>query len=921
MIKNLSWKSKIVIGLISVILIAVFCAAIFCGYVYYSLLPKMIKSNEFNSQLNKYLTKSLGVHYVIKNPVLITNKFEVDFNVDEFCLIKNNKKILLLSDFRSEFSLARILAKKIIVKKLGAEYIFVDVNSVLELFSAQQKEQKPSAWNIDLFKSILYISNLKVLYSIDNELFFDITGKNIKIYDTDELKKIKFDILALMSKNNKNVRFSIKDDDKIFIKKNKLYVDNCQIYANNSKINVNGWIKENLKYNLDFTSKKFPMENIVDLVRYNIVIPNGSELLSCFKNIKGNFDFKFNMTEKNYSGNMKLNKLGLLFIPIKDVPVNLHSGEVVLDEKDIELKNFKGYYGTRKINDLKFGGTIKDYMKTFDTKITADAVVTNDFAKYYLSEVIGYPVGISGKADTRLIINSLKGDTDMIWLFKLEPDSRLLVGGEPLDDYPVKKVLFTKMKLYGTTLDINEMSYIVSIVKDNIAQRIKMFSLNGKIDFSKGIDFREMGVVVDKPVPSEFLNVLIRKEIFKQGTMIGSLKAVQGPKGVKLFGNFDLNKIRIPSQRLYLKSAKVNTNFDNIFVKSNGRYRRSNFDLDMNFVNNIAFPVVVNDLKFTLGSLDIDRLLHSFNQQGQNHTQGIDNNVSDNDDIQTFDLSNLIIKNSTFNLDKGQYKEIEFGNLHANMTLDENNVLRLKSNKFDFADGNTSADINCDFRNHKYSVKLGIRDVDADAIAVSLLNLKKEISGKASGWINLNTDESLKLNGIIKFIIKNGQIGKVGLIEYILKVASVFRNPIVMISPATIFDLFNIPDGSFNDIKGSLGIKNNVIEKISIKSNAPQLSAYIAGKYDIERSDASIRVYTKLSNKGKGVFGVLRNISLGSIASRVSSANRYSVNYFENEVNEIPKIEGEDKSAQIFVTKIEGDVEHNNFLSSLTRIK
>ena len=80
---------------------------------------------------------------------------------------------------------------------------------------------------------------------------------------------------------------------------------------------------------------------------------------------------------------------------------------------------------------------------------------------------------------------------------------------------------------------------------------------------------------------------------------------------------------------------------------------------------------------------------------------------------------------------------------------------------------------------------------------VLLLGLKKEISGKAMGLIELNTDDSLKLNGRIRFDIQNGTIQKVGLVQYALNFAALFRNPITMISPSTIVDLVNIPEGTF----------------------------------------------------------------------------------------------------------------------------
>ena len=255
------------------------------------------------------------------------------------------------------------------------------------------------------------------------------------------------------------------------------------------------------------------------------------------------------------------------------------------------------------------------------------------------------------------------------------------------------------------------------------------------------------------------------------------------------------------------------------------------------------------------------------------------------------------------------------------MTLDRNGILQIHSNRFDIAEGISSLKVLCDLKKHEYSIKLGIKDVNSDTMATSLLALPREISGKASGLIMLNTDDSLKLDGLIKFAIKNGTIGKIGLVEYALKFASLFRNPMAMISPATLVDLVNVPEGNFDKINGDLELKDNVVEKIMIKSSAPQLSSFIVGRFDLETRDATLRIYTKFSNKNKGVAGFLRNFSLNSLANRVPLSSRNDSNYYAAELALLPPIDADEKDCQVFLTKVDGDVEKNNFLSSLKRIK
>ena len=76
-----------------------------------------------------------------------------------------------------------------------------------------------------------------------------------------------------------------------------------------------------------------------------------------------------------------------------------------------------------------------------------------------------------------------------------------------------------------------------------------------------------------------------------------------------------------------------------------------------------------------------------------------------------------------------------------------------------------------------------------------------------------------------------------------------------------------------------------------------------------------------MSNKGEGFAGFLRNISLNSLANKISSSEKNEGNYYSSEIEQIPQIDADEKDAQIFLTKVDGDVINFNFLSSLKRIK
>ncbi len=893
--------------------------------IYLWAIPYLVASKRVHNFVDKKLNEAMGIHMLSKNLKLVTGFPYITFSADEFSLSKGGKYLINLKMVDTKFSVAKVRFKRIDVKRLGADYIFVDVNKVLDIIPKEEKkETKPFDWYIDFIQSELYVNKLVLLYKV-NGIDFSVDTKDIKI-DTDktDIIPVHFDLKANIKQKNKGVRVIFKDNNKVYIKDKQLHIDKNFIFFNKSKLNIQGRVKDDKDFGINVSARDFDISNVVALIESNMVIQNGAEMLTYFDNIDGDFDFDFGLNPKGINGKIKIHHLCFLLVPIENVPVHIHNGNIIVDTRNIYLKNFSGYYGTRPVNTLKFEGRVKDYMKTFNTHIVADGVVADDFAKYYLTPTIGIPINIVGKADTRLKIDFVNNIINLKWFFKVSPEDNLLVSGEPVSKYKEERVIISDMAVEGLLLKIKNLNYYVTVPGVKDFYRRKLISLHGLIDFSKGVDFRVMGFKIEKPVPSAFLNIIARHEIFKDGTAVGNLTAVDGPKGVKLFGNLELDKIKIPDLRVYLSHAKLDTNFDTINISADGEYRRAKYTLSGNIHNNIGFPVIVNNLEFGLDSIDVEKMLTTLNQSGNNATQpqeSVSSPVKDDDSASDFDLSNLIIKDCKLKLGKAFYKDLIAENMEAKLSLDEKSDLELDSNRFEFAKGHSSAHVCCDFLNHNYHLKLGVKDVDSNLIATTLLNLPKEISGKSSGIINLHTDDTLKLNGGIKFIIKKGTIGKIGLIEYVLNVASVFRNPLAMINPMIVFDLINVPNGEFSKIQGTLDIKNNVIESLKIKSFAPYLSAYIVGNYNLEKSDASLRIYTKMTNKKKGIYGFLRGISLSNLASRVSTGARNDVYYYSSEISELPEIDADEKDCQIFMTTVDGDVEHFNFLSSLRKLK
>lgn len=578
-------------------------------------------------------------------------------------------------------------------------------------------------------------------------------------------------------------------------------------------------------------------------------------------------------------------------------------------------------------------GTVDDYLKTIDTKLTARAVVSNDFMKNYLTPMINTPIElIGGITKTKLELKSVNNRIDLRWLFALKKGQDILVAGSSFSPIDYTRGVEGNMHFENNLFTIKSLDYYIVpdkyLNKENIKKIKPILKFKGNIDIANNSQIKDFGFEFTHPIPSEFLNIFIGEQFFKKGTVEGNMYYVAKGQYPELSGSFKMDKVLIPSQRIYLKHGEINANKDLINILADGGYRRSKFNLNGNFVNEIKFPIIAKDINLSVDNIDVEKFLVSSNNQKSEaiKSEKFDLKPSgtakdEDDNNPTFDIGNFVVEKCLLKVDKGKYKELEFGNVEANLSLDKNSMLNIKSNRFDIANGHSSAKIDCNLKQHKYHMLLGVKDVDMDIIASNLLQLPKEISGKAKGFIDFNTDNSLKINGSMKFDINDGTIQKVGMVEYILKFAALFRNPVTMISPSIFSDLVNVPDGKFDNINGKLELKDNVIERMMIKSTASQLSSFIVGSYNLNNSDASLRIYTKFSNKNKGLFGVLRNISLNSLANRIPlGASNYD-NYYSAELDMIPPIDADEKDCQVFLTKVDGDIEHNNFISSLKKIK
>ncbi len=917
-------KIKSVIKLLIYLIMTVIFLSLSAIGIYLKGLPYIISNEKVLNKIEKIAKAQTGLDIDIKNPKLITSLSpKIKLEVKSIEINKGEENLLNISNLDIALSLAEVLKKNIIVEQFGADNIFLDTNKLMDSIATdkKKKESQKNDWKVDLFDSVLYLNKSFIIYYPNKDTRIEIKADNLNIDNREKIERyVHFDFKSNIIKDKKSVKLSIKDDNKVVIKNKHLYIENCPLNINDSKMFFNLDAQKG-KLNANIFAKNFLISDILKLLETNIIENDVKKSLEPIGNLNGNFDFNIFLTKTSIMGNIKINKISGKLIPLSYMPFNVTDGEIVLDSKNLILKEFKGYYDNKKTNTMTLEGTVKNYLENMDANIILRALLTNDFFSKYVSKTSGVNLTLKGNSQSKTIIDIKNNKIDIQMMGKISKGDDILVEGASLSPVKFDRALNAIMHLNGDILNIETIKYYIAKELNKETKNVKpIITINGDVNILNG-KILNLGFNIPNPLPSEFLNILTGQRLFRKGVFKGSMQFINTGSFPILNGNLEAEKVLIPSQRTFLRKGKIQTTDNLINISAEGKYRRCSWEFNGNILNKIVFPIIIRDTLLVIDNIDVARIMKALNNPVQSADFNNEDIENSEDNNMTFDVTNIIVEKAQVKILKGNYNEINFSNIEANMSLNKDGIFNMATNLFEIAQGYTNAKVNLDLINHKYYLRLGIKEVDSDTMFGAILNLKREVQGKASGLIELNTDESLKLNGRIQFMIANGTIQKIGLIQYILNFASVFRNPLTMISPSIFSDIINIPEGNFDKITGDLILKNNVISLMKIKSYSPSLSAYIIGSYNLENCDAILRIYTKFSNRHKGFGGFLRNLSLNSLANRIPLKSRNDANYYAAELEQLPDIEADEKDCQIFLTKVDGDVEHNNFISSLKKIK
>ena len=220
-------------------------------------------------------------------------------------------------------------------------------------------------------------------------------------------------------------------------------------------------------------------------------------------------------------------------------------------------------------------------------------------------------------------------------------------------------------------------------------------------------------------------------------------------------------------------------------------------------------------------------------------------------------------------------------------------------------------------------LNLNAESISANDITWALFDLNNQIYGDLTGDVSL-TCNGLDFNhcmetlsGNTEFNVKDGRMPKLGSLEYLLKAGNLVKGGLTGISINGVIDLLApSKTGDFEDIFGSIRIKDGVARNIEITTNGDDLSMFIGGTYNFATSIADMEVLGLLSRKISTMFGPIGNVSINTLFNVIPGVDLSKDSLVLERINKIPGIELSSKAYRKFIAEIKGNINGDDYVTS-----
>ena len=774
-------------------------------------------------------------------------------------------------------------------------------------------------------------------YFENNDLKFLLTSTPVKsldfIFNTEgkingvipaDYNKIDFSKLSvegsftpLNSNKSENISFI---SGKYFANDNKVNILNSHVKFFGADIYTNGSIDNFLKKpkaNLKVRANSLSLNNLQSIVQYTDIMLIKT-LLADFTDYKGFLDLNLNIKKNLPYGKLSFNDVGM-YNKKQQIPLLLKSGGIKFagDRIFIEALNFN--YGNTPIY---FNASAKDYLTkkpAFNAMFSTN--LDEKSADMLINPYLTYPFKIKGEVRVKGRIKGGINNYSLISYLTLPKDTDISYMGANVGDLQYDREFEIKSDFTKNTAKVQSAKYVKYIPsQNNKPTAVTMLKAYGRVD-SHGNDlfFNNFKIETPNPVTAKIFNLLFKKSVLKQGLFTCDLNLNGNVLLPHATGKINFRNINIPLYSTKINDMDCEVTKNKINAVLQGKSFDSDVEIRASVQNKQTLPVVVEGLSIKSKKTSLSQLIEGISQLPKGSSDIVPGQPI------VLKPKDLIVISGHASADEVELYDIKATNLTADFSNPTGDIFNINNMQFNIAGGKVVSKGNFDIASMLFDLDSIVEDCDANTLSANFLGLQNQIYGRTNARINLkgkipeNAQDIKLVSGTVNFSVNNGKMPKLGSLEYLLRAGNLIKSGILGLTLNNLIEVLTpYKTGEFSAIKGNFNVHDGKISKLEIFSRGNNLSLFIYGGYDIINDNADIEILGRLSKKVSNVLGAAGNASLNTLLSTITGnkIKEGAKSQIIENVNKIPLIEISGDDYRLFLAKIKGKLNSDDYVKS-----
>ena len=564
-------------------------------------------------------------------------------------------------------------------------------------------------------------------------------------------------------------------------------------------------------------------------------------------------------------------------------------------------------------------GDVRDVFNKQNFNIYLNSKPQQDFIDKYINRNQIYPVKIKGDIVYWARFKGNKDNYEVKSKIDLSKDASIYHYGATIGDIENDIAVNLDSRIINNKIiKIKEFAYDKLINSQNGRQtKLNMLKANGNVELLKDdLAFEDFRIKTSNPTDARIFNIIFRKPNIKQGQFTSDLKLNGKLSNPKVVGDFHIFETDIPFFDTTMKNIELMFKDKTIEIASKGEIMGNDVTFDGIMKNKLSTPYHLEQGLLATKNLDLNRIVEKLK------LSEVDN-VSTFKSFADFELSSITFNKLKFKADNIQLRNIHATDYEALTSLNSKGLFRVEDFVFNIAQGNLRGKYSYNLKNNDMQLNLKADSINANDITRALFDLNNQIYGDLTGDINLacngtNFESCMRtLNGETAFNVKDGNMPKLGSLEYLLKASNLLKGGLTGLSINSVIDIITpLKTGDFSDIYGTAKIKDGVADNIEISTRGKDLSLFMSGNYNFATSIANMEVVGMLSRKISTMFGPIGNMSINTLFNVIPGVDLSKDSPVLENINKIPGIELSSKAYRKFIADIKGNINGEDYVTS-----